>query len=397
MKKTSMWSAPLRYSLTEPRDDEALARVRREVLTRVSVRTVRSDAASSWLARAFTSHPFRALAFVVSLAVLGGGFVWFVQHGSASGGRLSTLSGAEFTRIDGKKGGESVTFEDGSRLEVERGASVVSLASTGTEFAVLLEKGHLDVEVTPGGPRRWIVEAKWARIEVVGTRFSVDRDRERVVVQVREGVVVVRGASLPEGVARVTAGQSVEVRERAEGSSERVARPGPGPERATDHSGEIHDQSAAPREIEHKTSAPEDSSTKAQAERRLDVETPDRLFERADEARARGDWAAAESLLERLVRVHATHPRAALAAYTLGVVRVRRSDMGAAVDAFEHVLRLAPSRSLREDALLRLVETEFARGAGERADERAREYRAWFPGGRHIGAKIGRASCRERG
>lgn len=370
MSKNSMWSAPLRHSLHEPSDAAALARIRAEVLERSAPSRSRR---ASWSPR--VAVIVAACAFVLGVTLL-------VRSRVADPARLLTNEGAEFTRIEGKNGGESVLFTDGSRLAVERGASVVGLASTPNEFAVLLERGRVDVEVTPGGPRRWIVEAKWARIEVVGTRFSVEREAERVRVNVREGVVVVRGASLPEGVARVTAGQSVEVRGRGEGSSERAARVGPGP----DPSRELSRSAAeVPAEIVGKE--PKDADFRDVAKKETSAfETADRLFERADDARARGQWREAETLLERLVREHPAHPRAALAAYTLGVVLVRQGKKHEAVNAFELVLQLAPSRSLREDALLRLVETELARGAREHADERAREYRAWFPAGRHLGA-----------
>src|SRR5262249_52884406 len=77
----------------------------------------------------------------------------------------------------------------------------------GRRFDVRLDAGGATFDVKPGGPRRWTVACGATRVEVVGTRFTVERAGAGVAVSVSRGVVLVRGPDVPNGVARLTAGE----------------------------------------------------------------------------------------------------------------------------------------------------------------------------------------------
>ena len=66
------------------------------------------------------------------------------------------------------------------------------LSEKGERISIRLERGSLLAEVVPGPkPETFVVEAAGTRIAVHGTVFRVELDGDRVVVQVREGIVAV--------------------------------------------------------------------------------------------------------------------------------------------------------------------------------------------------------------
>jgi transmembrane sensor len=105
----------------------------------------------------------------------------------------------------------------------------------------------------------------------------------------------------------------------------------------------------------------------------------------ADVARLGGYPAEAVPYLERVVRAHASDPRAGLAAFTLG--RVLLDELGRpgeAADAFARAR--AAGGPLAEDALAREVEAASRAGDITRSRELAREYQARYPKGRRAKA-----------
>ncbi|HTV22112.1 MAG TPA: FecR family protein, partial [Polyangiaceae bacterium] len=96
----------------------------------------------------------------------------------AAGGaraRPPTAATAQSTRVD---------FTDGSSIEAAPGTRVEALASSPGEFAVMVRRGVAQFHVTPGGPRRWRIEASRARVEVLGTVLSVESDDAGTSVRV---------------------------------------------------------------------------------------------------------------------------------------------------------------------------------------------------------------------
>ncbi|MCC7540325.1 MAG: FecR domain-containing protein [Deltaproteobacteria bacterium] len=156
-----------------------------------------------------------ALAAVACAALL---LVWWRPLGTSPDGvarhhdvgPLRTASGDVLPSLVLVRGTglRTLSLSDGSSVRLSKGARVRVLESTGTSFVTVLEAGRLDVHVRPRGPRRWVIECGAASVAVVGTRFSVERDRERVTVEVREGLVDVTPAGVGEAHVRLGAGES---------------------------------------------------------------------------------------------------------------------------------------------------------------------------------------------
>ena len=113
--------------------------------------------------------------------------------------------------LDGAVHTGPLPLDDGSQLQLDRGAVLEVLRNDARELVTVLRKGRSTFDVRPGGERRWTIEAGLLRVQVIGTRFVVARDERSVRVQVERGVVLVRGAALPDGVRRLGAGESVSV------------------------------------------------------------------------------------------------------------------------------------------------------------------------------------------
>jgi transmembrane sensor len=101
----------------------------------------------------------------------------------------------------------------------------------------------------------------------------------------------------------------------------------------------------------------------------------------ADAARLSGHPAAAVPYLERVVRSHASDPRAGLASFTLG--RVFLEELGRPREAADAFARAREAGGpLAEDALAREVEATARTGDTVRSRELAREYQTLYPNGR---------------
>ncbi len=301
--------------------------------------------------------------------------VLFIQKDPrGSTGPLLTEAGTHFRFLDASQGGQ-VRLADGSSLQVDQGGKVVALASTEREFALRLDRGRLDVAVTPGGPRKWSVETKIARVEVVGTVFSVTRDERHVKVQVERGTVVVRSPYLAEGARRLEAGQRLDIApENDMAPDQEQSRTAAEPARI--HAVELVD-------LDSQEEAEAEAGMTAQPEVAVARSSYASLLAEAEAARARGDLNLSEAKYKKLVDRYGQERNVALALYTLGTLQIALQRLPQAYQSFERALASQPSSSLEEDLLLRLVELDRTRGRHNSARILAGRYLGSFPAGRH--------------
>jgi TolA-binding protein len=195
-----------------------------------------------------------------------------------------------------------------------------------------------------------VIEAGVLGVEVVGTRFTVERGPQGVQVRVREGAVLVRSPGLRDGVQRLTAGEELALANTATQPQLSAAPP----------------QSVPP--------VPSSSPPAG----------VDELLQRADQARLSGDLGRARSALETVLARHADDPRAALAAYQLALVREQQGERGSAVvAAFASACERAVGGSLRQDCYFRLSRAQARAGQRREARSTAERSLREFPQGRH--------------
>ena len=300
-----------------------------------------------------------------------------------------------------------VKLSDGSRITLEPGAEAEVLENTGRSFTTLLRRGKTHFEVRPGGPRRWSVECSLATIEVVGTAFTVTRTEHQVRVDVRRGIVLVRGERVPERVRRLTAGQYIELSDEASPAPGPVApepvqpvpaepAPTPTPEPVMPEAPTPAVQSSPPpapppaaagswraaaAKGDHNVAFARlgEAGLRREARKAQDIET---LLALADVARQSGHPRQAADVLELAAREHAGDPRAGLAAFTLGRLQLETlGEPARAAEAFARVIALGEPRGLLEDAQARLVQAHARAGQWEQAREAAARYEQLYPEG----------------
>lgn len=165
----------------------------------------------AWAARGF------ALAAAVALTAFAA--FWFLRSPELDYAVSGATEVAGYIRAESGKA--TVTFEDGTTIDLAPGASgrVSDVRSNGARF--VLEDGAVDgrFEKLPGAA--WSVHAGPWEIRVTGTEFGVTWDPRRTALRVvmREGSVVVQGPGAEAGIG-LRAGQSLEV---GEGGAIRVA------------------------------------------------------------------------------------------------------------------------------------------------------------------------------
>ncbi|MEC7520893.1 MAG: FecR family protein [Myxococcota bacterium] len=365
-------------------------------------------------ARRRTSPPRRAGWKVAGALAAAAAVALFVLGREDAPEALTLVDGGAFDRVEGPV----VDLSDGSRLQLGADADLEVLESSGQRVALRLAHGVARFEVTPGGPRRWVIEAG-ARVEVVGTVFTVRRDGDRVDVEVERGVVLVRHEDLDDGVTRLTAGESVRV-----GDTEPLALAGEAadaPREGTMVDEPAADEAAADEAAADEAAADEAAANEAAAdeaaadeaaadEAAADEATPvhaeqalveaepapprpstrrprgpsaDALWERADAARAGGDPSDAAAALRRLLAEHPRDARSAMAAVTLGRLALRRLDQPAeAAEALARALALGLPGALAEDARAMRVEALTRAGRATEARAAAAEYHDRHPDGR---------------
>jgi len=283
-------------------------------------------------------------------------------------------------------------FEDGSTVVLGESTEVQVLGNDGRTFTSRLASGHARFHVEPEGPRHWTVECGLAAVEVVGTELVITRAASWLRVEVEHGVVLVRGEHVPDGVQRLTAGESIVVRA-----------PPPVPPIATvvalsiqpDRAAEVaavagrRDDRTQPRwrDLARRGEFTEAYATLGPDGLAFEAENAsvEDLLGLADVARLSGHPEQAVAPLERIVRNHSTDRAAGLAAFTLG--RIEVDQLGRPLDAvqsFERAIALGVPHELVGDAVGRLAEAQARAGdcVSSRATVAANAQR--FPAGNRV-------------
>jgi transmembrane sensor len=304
---------------------------------------------------------------------------------ASDAGPLVTSNGKPLRVVDVPAEGAptSVVLADGSHITLAENSRLEPLASSGREFIVRLGRGRATFDVKPGGPRRWVVEAGVASVEVVGTRFIVAREPTGVRVRVERGIVLVRGATVPDGVTRLEAGETTVV--RLPSMPPASARNGDALEEEALDPAKLPRARKDPRESDDRHATAEDydllgkEGLKVESDR---AKTADELFAMADLARRSGHPEDAIPPLQRLVLYYPSNPRAPLASVTLGRIFLSLGRPAEAARAFDAALARGVPVGLEEDVYVRSVEALVRAGNPSKAASMADAYEQRFPNGR---------------
>lgn len=325
----------------------------------------------------------------VALASALGGAALLVAHSQSSPTRheASAWQGA---RLETAADALAVTLIDGSKLKLEPNSRVEMGDETPSAVRLVLERGRVDCDVTHRSGRSFVVVASGVEVHVVGTHFSVttehNEDTIRVEVRVERGAVDVRSAGQHEQITRVEAGRSWSRVTRTGTLPSASASPSPSSAAmAPNNDAVVAKEAAAPKPSSaaaSEESAPSRAATSGPAPSSARASDARELLEQASGLWREGRVREAAQAYQSLLSTYPRDPRAGLAAFELGRLRMDRlGDLPGAVRALERAVALAPGSSFREDALARLV-TAYASVHNRAQCERARErYLREFPAG----------------
>lgn len=281
---------------------------------------------------------------------------------------MAPLRHADGTEISEKEQfvvGSPVELSDGSSMQLDHGAELVLGKNVPQEFRTELVRGRVTYDVNPsGGRRRWTVQAGTVQVQVLGTRFSVDRSDDWVRVRVERGRVRVAGPQVPGQQRDLGAGQTLEVPLGATHAVGEPASPSP-----TTEDGATSDETSP-------TDGREE--TEAVAHRASEPE----VLRRADRLRRQGKHQRAANLLRRALSESRPRSESAVLALTLG--RVQLHSLGqpqAAARSFDRAIRDGLAPGLREQALARSVQAWASAGHHSRALGLAQRYMRDYPTG----------------
>lgn len=301
--------------------------------------------------------------------------------------------------IHASQSARTLSFDDGSSIQMNQGAALSVLNNEGSSFITKLNEGRARFSVQPGGPRRWVIEAGDVSVEVVGTVFTVERDARGTSVSVERGTVIVNG-NVPNGAVTLTRGMRIESHrpERARDSSQPGSSPAEQPSSEKQASPEAQPDAVSPANTSPGISlsdledeAPDDQSAvhpqldQAQDSTAHPRKVPDTqeddlgaLLTQGDTARRQGDLqAAAEAYAAAAKLASPGDPRGAMASLSFAKVA---ADPAAVMSVLKKGLPAMPP-SLREPALARLVRACQRAGRPEEAATFANQYIKEFPTG----------------
>lgn len=297
--------------------------------------------------------------------------------------QLGLLSGSLPTVLSVESQPSLTQFDDGSQVELASGTRLEVLRNDARSFVTALRRGTVTFDVKPGGQRHWVIEAGELSVEVVGTRFIVERGGWATRVSVERGTVIVRGERVPGGSVRLTAGKSFELAPIAElrpdatvGTAPSIAPLAPPPSSARS----LTPTPSSSRAAGGVELAPEPSEPESQPKPESADEVA-RALHAADAARNRSDSAGAIRHFDAAFRQAAPGDvRRGLAGLSLARLLIAAEPAKAAA-----ILRSSlpdMPQALLEDASVRLVEAEGRAGHREAAARAAADYVRRFPAGR---------------
>jgi transmembrane sensor len=287
------------------------------------------------------------------LGALAAAFVWFRPRADESGPRVTR--------------DEHWELRDGSRIVIETPDTRITKQRESSEEVVFeLRAGAARFDVAHRPERVFRVQAGPVQVEVIGTRFRVERRDERTLVAVERGRVRVSWAGASE---QLSAGEHG------------LYPPSPSAVSALPPAAVAASIDPLPA-----GTRPPSAVRAASAEPVARAPSAEELFASADRARAAGRPQEAARTLKELTQRFPHDGRAPLAAFTLG--RLLLESLGRPLEAaraFAEARSLAAgSSALAEDALAREADAWRAAGRLAEAARCATLYRTLYPRGAHL-------------
>jgi hypothetical protein len=295
-------------------------------------------------------------------------------------------------------GGLTIDLDDSSRLELAPRSRLRVTNDDSEAAAVTIEHGRVTCDLARRRARRFSVHAGDVEVRVTGTRFIVEFEPSRglVEVSVERGSVLVRINGKADRGRELKAGERWSSRRASAEASSSGAGPPTLPTQASADSTEPSTALASGEPLGPTVVAPSVEPRPRSgnpAPSAVEQDTPKGLFEQGRAARRASDLTAAALAYETLLTKFPNDSRAGLAAFELGRLRMGAlRDLPGAIAALKTAVGLLSGSTLREDAMAHLVEAYAASGQVGHCRSASETYLREYPNGVHA-ALVGR-QCR---
>jgi transmembrane sensor len=287
----------------------------------------------------------------------------------------------------------TLTLRENSQVALSPGAQLKLASHSADDVQLELLTGKASFQVTHGLKRRFRVQGGEVEVEVVGTRFTMERTNAGSTVSVQEGVVKV---SSKTGVVELRANQRwpampLEVAEPAvalppdelEDEDTEEVEVAPSPSAPPAAPGQRH-RTHRRRPLAAKVAPQQPAPAAAQEPAPVLVADAELLFKQARAQRTDGQFALAATTLVELMQRFPQDERAPLAAFELARLRMDhlRDDAGA-LEPLRLAVKRLPKGELLEAAFARQVGLFRALHRSSDCQQAQDAYRAQFPAGVH--------------
>jgi TolA-binding protein len=280
--------------------------------------------------------------------------------------------------IESSASRELLRLADGSKIELQPNTRLQIGVSRHDAFQFELARGAVALDVAHVAGRSFVVAAAAYDVTIVGTKLSVElleaQHRRHLRVSVNEGKVQLerRGQGAPRIIEH---GESLTV--PVESSPEAVSQVG-----TVQPVGDAEAEDAGPNAEQPAASEPLDPAAPTRA-----APNAKDLFDRADKARLAGRVHECAEALDALRHRFRRDPRAGLAAFELGRLRLDSfGDPAGAAAAFADAIALSPGAPFGEDVRARLVQALEQSGQKARCLEAREAYLSRYPSGAYRAA-----------
>lgn len=313
----------------------------------------------------------------------------------SSEGALPLEDGVAF--IQARGGARRFALNGGSVLELGAGAKLKVLERSAARVRLSAVSGRTVFSVNPARRRNWTIEVGEFKVEVTGTVFTINRDRNQSLVEVSRGQVRVSGGVLGgDPTKSLNPGDQLRLEHEAEqpapelktrrgisaGESRKVVEGSP-PERPATR-GSWQSLLRQQRYAEAMKSARDFGIPGI-----LQGGSPTQLADLADVARFSGNAGVAHRAWQKLRERHAGSAKARGAAFHLGRNAFAVGDSASAKRWFETYLRESPGGAYVGQARGRLIRLYRDSGSNEKAHKHAKAYLKGFPNGNY--ARVARS------
>ncbi len=279
---------------------------------------------------------------------------------------------------NGQAGQQTLVLPDGSRVEIATNSRVTIDEYSDAKVQLSLARGRAQLSVTHQKNRPFVVQAGDYEVRVVGTRFSVRRGVQpgepALTVEVQQGKVAVRDRRSPQDVSVLSAGQSWSSGPAVTAVSSVTDR-----ELPVSESPESPARASASPTVDQEPAVGVEPPIAAEPSVKIG---PRELLDKAEQLRIRGKLRESAEVFNRLRSSHRADPRASLAAFELGRLRMDTfGDLNGSVEALRDAIALNPSATFREDAESRLVQIYHRQGNYEKCQAARLAYLKRYPNG----------------